>query len=102
MHPARDDVLVFDVGGTNLRAAIYSPADKTLQRTTRASVANHLTMPWASCEVIQKHLLEQMVNVTHRLFGNTIWEIVVAFPAGDPLEMPGGPIWEIAVRTGGF
>lgn len=94
MHPTPREVLVFDIGGTNLRTAMYCAATHTLRRTVRTPMANHRTMPWASCEVIQKHLFEQMANAARQILGNALPEVVsVAFPgpvdpAGNALGAP--------------
>ncbi len=88
MHVTPHDVLVFDVGGTNLRAAIYCAATHTLRRTVRAPMDNHRTMPWASGEVIQKHLFEQMAAMSRQLLGHHLPErVAVAFPG--PIDPAG-------------
>ncbi len=86
MYPR--NILVFDIGGTNLRAATYCAATHTLRDTVRAPMDNHWTMPWAPCEVIQKHLFEQMAAMSQELLGPHAPEVVaVAFPG--PIDPSG-------------
>jgi 3-dehydroquinate synthetase/predicted NBD/HSP70 family sugar kinase len=54
------DCLVFDVGGTNLRAALYHPASNSLSQITSRPTPNHWTMPGATVVEISKRLLEEM------------------------------------------
>jgi 3-dehydroquinate synthetase/predicted NBD/HSP70 family sugar kinase len=54
------DSLVFDVGGTNLRAALYHPASNSLSQITSRSTPNHWTMPGATVVEIRKRLLQEM------------------------------------------
>ncbi len=39
---ARRDILVFDIGGTNVRGAVYDPATGTLVRSLRRPTCNYL------------------------------------------------------------
>ena len=88
MHPTPREVLVFDIGGTNLRAAIYCVATHTLRRTVRIPMVNHRTMPWASCEMLQTHLFAQMAKATQQLLGHALPEVVcMAFPG--PIDPSG-------------
>jgi 3-dehydroquinate synthetase/predicted NBD/HSP70 family sugar kinase len=54
------DCLVFDVGGTNLRAALYHPVSNSLSQIMSRPTPNHWTMPGATASEISKRLLEEM------------------------------------------
>jgi sugar (pentulose or hexulose) kinase len=42
---ARREILVFDIGGTNVRGAIYDPVSGTLLRSERRATCNFLSRP---------------------------------------------------------
>jgi 2-epi-5-epi-valiolone synthase len=54
------DCLVFDVGGTNLRAALYHPVSNSLSQIMSRPTPNHWTMPGSTIAEISKRLLEEM------------------------------------------
>jgi sugar (pentulose or hexulose) kinase len=42
---ARREILVFDIGGTNVRGAIYDPVSGALLRSERRATCNFLSRP---------------------------------------------------------
>jgi predicted NBD/HSP70 family sugar kinase len=54
------DCLVFDVGGTHLRAGLYRAASSTVERLLSTATPNVWTIPEATQETVRLRLLEEM------------------------------------------
>jgi C7-cyclitol 7-kinase len=73
--------LVFDVGGTQLRAGVYDGTGASLTGVSRVDAPSHLRRPHASWPELRARLLEDMSALRLRLDpGELISSAVVAFP----------------------
>ena len=80
--------LVFDVGGTNVRSAIYHPTSNSLSHLISRSTANHWTMPDATADDIRQRLLRDMRALSREVLKDEQPAFVsVAFPG--PLDKQG-------------
>ncbi len=92
--------LVFDVGGTTLRGAVYDPDANRLVRTLRCSTPSHWSSPAATAPDLRALLFLEMSEMSQALLpGKSPSVICVAFPgpvdgAGRVLTTP--TVW----RTG--
>jgi glucokinase len=88
--------LVFDVGGTNIRAGTYSIADRCLLRTARAALEQGMQPPTAA-DTSGGGLFDRLTALARLVLnGATPDLVVVAFPGpvdplGNPLAAP--TIW---------
>lgn len=86
--------LVFDIGGTTTRAAIFDPQNATLGRTVTAPTPNHLREPDASFEQLRDQLLSVMARLGAELDSpEAVTSIDLAFagplaPNGDVRAAP--------------
>src|SRR5439155_17127071 len=77
--------LVFDVGGTHLRAAVYThPAGELFGLQTRLT-PNFLRFPDESPDQIRRRLLVEMASLGRELFGAVVPRTVAVSFAG-PLD----------------
>lgn len=79
---ARREILVFDIGGTNIRAAIYDPASGSLLRSDRRATCNFLSRPDSSAWDLLEATLHEAA-----LVGRSLTEGVA--PAAVVLGWPG-------------
>lgn len=87
-NPISNNILVFDIGGTNIRAAAYSSETGRLRNIIRKEIANHLNFPRASFEEIQERLFNDIYFLASQVFGNIDPNFVsIAFPG--PLNPQG-------------
>lgn len=74
-------ILVFDVGGTSLRAGIYSLSTSRLERTIRRGTPSLRTLPGRGAGTIRERLFHEMAEMARELLGERPPAIVsVAFP----------------------
>jgi predicted NBD/HSP70 family sugar kinase len=79
--PSATDCLVFDVGGTTLRAALYEAGSTSVDRIVTASTPNVVRMAAATMEEIRDRLLDEMWRLGKEILWGQMPEIVsVAFP----------------------
>lgn len=99
--PMPDRCLVFDLGGTTLRAGVYDPGRDVVSQVERRATPNHLTVPRASPDDIYARLFAEMEDLARRVFANARPTVVsLAFPgpidpSGNALAAPtvfGGPL----------
>jgi predicted NBD/HSP70 family sugar kinase len=92
-----EPVLVFDVGGTSLRAAVYDPSTSSLIASTRRPTPGFRNLPGAEVPTLQTALYDGMHHLGVELFPAGVpGRVVVGFagpldPAGRVLAAPG--IW---------
>lgn len=90
-------ILVFDVGGTSLRGALYCAKTDRLLSLKRANTQNHKTLPHASGSEIRKRLFEEISHIGLTILQGSQPDIVsFAFPGpvdpcGNALAAP--TIW---------
>jgi len=96
-----DRCLVFDIGGTTLRAGVYDPRDDVLRQVMRRATPSHRTVPVASPDQIYARVFEEMEDLARSVLQNARPTVVsLAFPgpidpAGNALAAPtvfGGPL----------
>jgi glucokinase len=88
--------LVFDVGGTKIRAGLFDPAQSVLLRSTCAATPNHLDFPAASFDELRGRLVALMHRMGNDLAAGPVNAVNVAFagpvdPHGNVLAAP--TIW---------
>jgi glucokinase len=93
--------LVFDLGGTTLRAGVYDPDDDVLRRVARRRTPGCWTAPAASLDEIYARVFDEMEDLARCVLPDARPTIVsLAFPgpidpAGNALAAPtvlGGPL----------
>jgi C7-cyclitol 7-kinase len=95
--------LVFDIGGTRTRAALFDAGRSTLTRSVSAATPNHLEWPDWSFERLRDGLLSLMREMANELAGqHTVSEVDVAFAgpidrAGNVLAAP--TLWGTRLTT---
>jgi 3-dehydroquinate synthetase/predicted NBD/HSP70 family sugar kinase len=78
--PARA-CLVFDIGGTTLRAAVYDPATESIERSTRCNASSFQTHPDLDLRALRQRLLEDLLAMSLPLLeADSPGTVVVAFP----------------------
>jgi glucokinase len=86
--------LVFDVGGSKTRAALFDPGERAVLTSAAAPTPNHLDLPHASFEELRVRLLSSMQRLGSEVAqGATIDRVDVAFagplrPDGDVVAAP--------------
>ncbi len=79
---------MFDVGGTNLRTAVYSAASDLLVSAERRETPSVRTLPEAGAEQIRKQLFREMAAAANAALGDEDPTVVaVAFPG--PIDCRG-------------
>jgi C7-cyclitol 7-kinase len=87
-HPGAEWVLVFDIGGTSLRAARFHRATGKLTDLQNRATPSHWTMPHATARDIQARLLDEMQKLSRCIFGDESPPVLsVAFPG--PIDSRG-------------
>jgi glucokinase len=96
--------LVFDIGGTTIRAGLVEPGGSALIRSVSASTPNHLDHPEASFEQLRDQLLTAMQRLGGELVADpmSVTRIDVAFagpiaPGGEVLAAP--TLWGNRLRS---
>jgi C7-cyclitol 7-kinase len=80
--------LVFDVGGTNLRAARFQPETVELSALVRRTSPSHWTLPGSTARHIQERLLEAMQELASAIAAHEPPAVLaVAFPG--PIDPEG-------------
>jgi glucokinase len=64
---AKREILVFDIGGTNVRGAVYDPASGRLARSLCRPTQNFLTQPGSTAEALFEGTLEEAAAVGRAL-----------------------------------
>jgi predicted NBD/HSP70 family sugar kinase len=83
--------LVFDIGGTSMRAACFFPETETLAAPIRRTSPSHWTLPGRAARHIQARLLETMREMATALVGHESPEVLaVAFPG--PIDADGNAL----------
>jgi len=88
------ETLVFDIGGTRTRAALYDSRHSRIIRCVAAATPNHLDLPELSFERLRDELLSLMRSLGDALVEDrAVGEVGVAFagpidPAGNVLAAP--------------
>jgi len=78
--PISNRNLVFDIGGTNLRAAIYDPATNELTKRASKPTPNHLQHPDLATGEILRLVIERMDDLAEALLdGDVPANVTVAF-----------------------
>ncbi|MCE3246492.1 MAG: hypothetical protein K0R41_317 [Geminicoccaceae bacterium] len=78
---ARRDILVFDIGGTNVRGAVYDPATGTLVRSLRRPTCNYLTRPGSDAPSLLRATMDEAASVGDDLTdGATPAAVVLGWP----------------------
>jgi glucokinase len=92
--------LVFDIGGTNLRAGLYDPGEGRLVRTLRSSTPSHWSTPAATATELRGQLFRQMAEMADGLLhGQSAALVCVAFPG--PVDGSGRVLVTPTVWGGG-
>jgi glucokinase len=83
--------VVFDIGGTSLRAARFDPETETLSAPVRRTTPSHWSMPGSPARHIQERLLDEMLSLTALLAGPEPPAVLgVAFPG--PIDPEGNAL----------
>ena len=86
-----DECLVFDLGGTTLRAGVYDPDRDALSRVARRATPNRWTVPAASAAEIYARVFDAMRSLARDLLPDVPPAIVsLAFPG--PLDPAGNAL----------
>jgi predicted NBD/HSP70 family sugar kinase len=104
-----DEIPVFDVGGTSLRAALYRTAAGTLSTVLRRPTPTRVTLEGADADRIRRTLYDEMDAMRRELVGErTAAAVAVAFPgpvdprgrvlAAPTVWGPGDPRQPVPVR----
>jgi glucokinase len=80
--------LVFDLGGTTMRAGLYDPSHDLLSRVERRATPSHGAAAIASPERIYARVFEELEDLGRRVFPNALPPVVsLAFPG--PIDAAG-------------
>jgi glucokinase len=83
--------LVFDIGGTSLRAARFHPEAETLSALVRWTSPSHWTLPGTPARHIQERLLEAMQDLATAIAAHASPNVMaVAFPG--PIDPEGNAL----------
>ena len=88
MNFSSDNILVYDIGGTKLRGAIYSPRTKTITAQVVKPTPNRILCPTLSAEELYKETLNSIRTVSNELLKHeSVSAVTVAFPG--PVDRQG-------------
>jgi len=89
--PTKKTHLVFDVGGTNLRAAIYDSGTGWLTSIKRCLTPSHWNQPQLNVENIKDALLNTMFSMAEEVLANhSVRSICIAYPG--PVDFDGNAL----------
>jgi predicted NBD/HSP70 family sugar kinase len=79
--PVVDLCVVFDIGGTNIRAALYDGASRTVSRIARRPTPSHWSLPESERNDIRHRLFTDLREMASEVSAGEIpWVLSVAFP----------------------
>jgi glucokinase len=87
-HPSSPHALVFDVGGTSLRAALYDPEARQILRRIHGPAPSHERLPALDAPALRGALLDAMAAMGRELSGEAAPARVVAAMPG-PVDARG-------------
>lgn len=88
MNPSAKKIMVFDIGGTTLRGAVYCPETQSLSHNTVKETPNRITLPNISIEKIYTELINSINSTSKEIQKQTtVSAACIAFPG--PVDRKG-------------